>query len=114
MKKYLVAAAIAILALAGPTVGAANAQTWFNRGGPTLVDRLVGNAGYSNYGYGANPYANYNYFGNRYGNGMCRRVGFGGLGNMGYGGYGNMGYGGYGNTGYGGYGNTGYGGYRGW
>lgn len=105
MKKYFLAAAIAILALAGPATGSANAQSWFNRGGPTMIDRLVGNNGYyngyANYGgYGNSPYGNYNYgnygnYGNGFGRGRCHRFGNMGFGNMGYGnmGYGNMGYG---------------------
>jgi hypothetical protein len=93
MKKYFLAAAIAVLALAGPSMGSANAQTWFNRGGPTFIDRLVGNNGYYNGyantgAYGYNPYGNYNY-GNAYGGGMCNRMG--NYGNYNLGNYGNYG-----------------------
>lgn len=68
MKKYILAAVAAITALVGPSVGAANAQAYFNRGGPTIIDRLMGNGYYNPYaGYAAYPtypaynYPNYNY-----------------------------------------------------
>jgi len=88
MKKYILAAALALCAIVGPTVGSANAQGWFGRGGPTFVDRLVGN-GYNNYGgYGNYGYNNFNY-GNRW-RGGCNNNGWGngGWGN-GNGGWGN-------------------------
>jgi hypothetical protein len=63
MKKYILAALLAAFVLIGPSVGSANAQGYFYRGGPTFVDRLFGNGGgygggYGNYGgYGGfNPY----------------------------------------------------------
>ena len=99
MKKYFLAAAIAVLALLGPASGHANAQSIFTRGGPTFIDKLVGNnnyGAYRNYGgyanYGGYPnyggYANYgaypNYYGNRWGMGRCHRNPYRNYGNLGY------------------------------
>jgi len=88
MKKYFLATAIAILAMAGPWVGAASAQTYFNRGGPTVVDRLVGNGNYVN----PAAYGNYNYA-NRWGHRGCHRRYYGNYNNYNaYNNYGNLGY----------------------
>ncbi|MBU6454394.1 MAG: spore coat protein [Cyanobacteria bacterium REEB67] len=76
MKKYMLAALLAAFTLIGPSIGSANAQGYFYRGGggPTFVDRLFGNGyNYGNYG-GYNPYAGYSNY-NRCGGGM-----FGGYG----------------------------------
>jgi hypothetical protein len=73
-------------------MGSAGAQSIFTRGGPTIIDRLVGNGNYGGYGnYGAYP--NYGGYGNYYANrwpGRCHRYNYGNYRN-----YGNMGYMGY-------------------